>query len=114
MRLKPVSLTFFQLSVSLQALHGWNKADVDRLHDVWLKGAPSPDSRLLNIEVYDPRKVQVGNVEKRLIIPNLFIEWFNDVAQRRGLSLQPDTAYKALTRVARAVNRVNYEMRSDS
>lgn len=114
MKYKPVSLTFFQLSVSLQSLHEWHKPDVDRLHDVWLRGAPTPDSRILDIAHYDPRKVQQGNVEKRLIIPALFVAWFNEVAERRGLNLQPDTAYEALGRVARAINRVNYGYGKDA
>ncbi len=102
--MKPVSLTFLQLSVSVQTLHGWNKADVDRLHDIWLAGAPTPDSRILVIRDYDPRKVQAGNVEKRLIIPRLFVQWFNDVATRRGLNLNPKTAYKALGKIERTFN----------
>jgi hypothetical protein len=107
-QLKPVSLTFYQLAVSLQVIHVWNKPDVDRLHDLWLKGAPTPDSRLLDMKNYDPRTVQAGNVEKRLIIPPSFVDWFNDVAKRRGLNLQPETAYKALDKISRTFNRVNY------
>ena len=106
---KPVALTFFQLSVATKALHQWHKPDVDRLHDVWMKGAPTPDSRLLDIKNYDPRKLQAGNVEKRLILPTYFIPWFNDVAERRSLDVHPRTAWLALHKIKRAYRLVSNE-----
>ena len=111
-KVKPISLTFYELSVATRAIHGWYKPDVDRLHDVWLKGAPTPDSRLLNVKIYDPRKVQMGNVEKRLILPKLFAQWFDEVAKRRGFSLQANTAYEALGRIQRAFNQVSKERKA--
>lgn len=101
MKTKPFSMTFYQLMVSTQALHQWQKSYIDLLHDVWLAGAPTPDSRLLNPKAYDPRKVQAGNVEKRLVIPTKFVEWFNDVAKRRNLPLEADTAQRAYETIAR-------------
>ena len=108
-QVNPISLSFYELSLCTRAVHGWNKPDVDRLHDIWLRGAPTPNSRILNPKIYDPRAVQTGNVEKRLIIPKLFADWFDDVAKRRGFSLKADTAYQALGRINRAFNLVSNE-----
>lgn len=94
--MKLISLSFYQLSMALKSVHLWNKADVDRLHDIWLLGSPTPDSRLLDIKHYDPRKIQAGNVEKRLILPNKLAEWVQDVSNRRGFSIDPEVAYEAV------------------
>lgn len=83
----PIICTFYELAVSLQSLHLWNKADLDRLHDVWKIGAPTPDSRLLDIKHYDPRKVQAGNVEKRIVFPKKLGEWIADVGRQRGIEM---------------------------
>ena len=78
-RVKPIAISFFQLAYAMRSVHQWHKPDVDRLHDIWKQGAPTPDSRLLDIKNYDPRKVQAGNVEKRIVLPTAFATWFKDV-----------------------------------
>ena len=83
---QPVICTFRMLSFALAPLHVWNLADVDRLHDVWKMGAPTPDSIVRNPVGYDPRKAQQGNVEKRIVLPSALEQWVQDVATRRGIS----------------------------
>lgn len=94
---KPINCTFHTLMYSLQSLHVWNKADVDRLHDIWKSGAPTPNSIIRNPKIYDPRKPQDAvNHEARLVIPNLLEQWIEDVASRRGLTYQPGDAARII------------------
>jgi hypothetical protein len=82
-RLKPLIVTWLDLYQATYALHLADKADVDRLHDLWKMGAPTPDSRILRSS-YDPRLVQPGNVEKRIVFPSALAKWIVDVSRRRG------------------------------
>lgn len=91
--------TFRELAFSLKAIHQWHKADVDRLHDVWKRGAPTPDSIVRNPKGYDPRKEQSGNVEKRIVIPTALSEWVADTATRRGLAISPTDAVQLVVAV---------------
>lgn len=84
---KPVIVTFRDLRAALFALHQNIKADVDSLHDVWLTGAPTPDSIILNPKGYDPRMAQAGNIEKRIISPVTLAKWIQDTSARRGMPL---------------------------
>jgi hypothetical protein len=85
--LKPMFATFYELSHALQDLHLWNPAQLARLHDVWLIGAPSPRSIVRNPKEYDPRKKQDGNFEARLILPTKLAEWIVEVSTARGMPL---------------------------
>lgn len=82
-RVKPLIATWLELYQAMYALHLGEKADVDRLHDLWLLGAPTPDSRILRSS-YDPRLVQPGNVEKRIVFPMALAKWIVEVSTRRG------------------------------
>lgn len=81
---KPLVVKFSQLLIAMESLHQWNKADMDRLHDVWKMGAPSPNSIIRNPKGYDPRKPQAGNYEARILFPTPLAEWIVDVSKRRG------------------------------
>lgn len=85
-------LTWRELVYSLKAIHQWRKADVDRLHDIWKQGAPTPDSIVRNPVGYDPRINQAGNVEKRIVLPTPLADWVRDVATRSGLAISPADA----------------------
>lgn len=91
---KPIICSFYALCGSLQAIHLNVKADVDRLHDVWLIGAPVPSSRIMQPKIYDPRKPQAkqGNVEKRIVFPNLLAMWIKDCLERSGKEITLDEA----------------------
>lgn len=91
--------TFRELAYSLKVIHQWRKADVDRLHDVWKRGAPTPDSIVRNPKGYDPRKNQPGNVEKRIVIPNALSEWVADTATRHGQAISPTDAVQLVIAV---------------
>lgn len=86
---KPLIVTFRQLCFSLQALHHWQKTHVDTLHDVWMRGAPSPRSRVQNPKGYDPRKQQEGNYEARIVLPTMLTKWIQE--RTTALGLQIDT-----------------------
>lgn len=83
-RYSPVFMTWRELAAVMQPLHLGQPADVDRLHDIWLQGAPSPDSIVRAPAGYDPRKAQAGNVEKRLMLYMPLAQWVVDMSARRG------------------------------
>lgn len=85
---KPVVLTWRELEAITRPLHMNVKADVDRLHDIWKMGAPSPDSRVLLPRGYDPRKQQAGAYEARLVLPTVLRRWIEETATRRGISFE--------------------------
>jgi hypothetical protein len=82
--LKPLILTWRELAEVMSALHLWDKADVDALHDIWKFGAPIPQSRILAPKHYDERLEQAGNYEARIIFPMMLVKWIMDVSTRRG------------------------------
>lgn len=82
-QVKPIIATWLQLYQATYPLHLGDKSDVDRLHDLWKLGAPTPDSRILQ-PTYDPRIQQVGNVEKRIVFPTALANWIVEVSRRRG------------------------------
>lgn len=91
---KPIFVTFRDLCFVLAPLHQWHKERVAEIHDIWLQGAPSPDTRLLDPKHYDPRKDQPGNVEKRLLLPTPFANWVVQQSTRLGF---PYTHEQALS-----------------
>lgn len=83
-RYTPIFVTFRELTAVLAPLHLGVQADLDRLHDIWKQGAPSPDSVIRTPARYDPRVGQAGNVEKRLMLYTQLAQWIVDVSARRG------------------------------
>lgn len=72
--LPPLIMTFEQLKKVLQPItagYAWGEGTI---HDLWKKGAPSPDSG-------------PGKIEKRVIIPKHLYAWLEDVLQRQGRPL---------------------------
>ena len=100
-QLKPMIVTFYQLSAALADLHQWHPADVSRLHDVWQAGAPMPHSIIRNPKGYDPRKQQAGNHEAHIVLPTLLIQWVVDVSARRGFPYSNEQAAALLMGKAR-------------
>lgn len=101
---KPVFVTFIELVQALETLHRYEKAYVDRLHDVWKLGAPTPhDSIIRNPKDYDERKVQPGNRERRLLLPFPLAKWIMETSAARGMPL---TAKQSLNMV---YGEVDYE-----
>lgn len=83
---KPLIITFYNLARNLAPLHLWHKTAVDDLHDIWKKGAPTPNTIVRNPAGYDPRKKQPGNYEARIIIPSMLTQWVVDVCKSRGIT----------------------------
>lgn len=98
---KPIICTWLQLCHSLKALHHYEKAYVDRLHDIWKLGAPTPTSRVINLKGYDPRIPQVGNHEARIVFPKKLAEWVTDAAKTRGIEMTPAQARQLLDGLGR-------------
>lgn len=100
---KPIICSFFALERSLQSVHLGVKAEVDRLHDVWMIGAPVPSTRIMQPKLYDPRLPQfsIGNVERRIVIPERLAEWIADVVTRRGMAITTDQALKLVEPISK-------------
>jgi hypothetical protein len=82
---KPMFVSFVDLYGMFAPLHMGVKAHVDTLHDIWLAGAPSPDSIIRNPKGYDPRIKQAGNDERRLCMYIPLAKWIVDVSAERGM-----------------------------
>lgn len=95
---KPIICTFYMLQVALQSLHMYDRRHLDTLHDVWLLGAPTPDSRILQPAQNDPRNAQaaIGNLEKRIVAPGKLRAWMLDVAKARGIDGSAQAADKLI------------------
>ena len=96
---KPMFVTWRHLWASLYPLHMNIKADVDNLHDIWKRGAPSPRSRVLLPAGYDPRVQQPGNFEERLMLFTTLGKWVSDVTTRRGSPMTLNDAVEMLRKV---------------
>ena len=90
---EPLLVPFRELLEALAPLHLYEKAYVDRLHDVWKLGAPTPDSIIRDPRAYDERQRQPGNVEKRIVFPTPLAQWIVEVSTARGM---PYTMRQAL------------------
>lgn len=93
---QPIICTFYMLQVALQSLHLNERKHMATLHDVWLKGAPTPDSRIQVPQGYDPRLIQLGNVERRIVLPKLLEAWMQDVGKTRGVPMTLADARKLI------------------
>lgn len=101
---KPIVCTWRELSYGLRSVHGWVKADVDRLHDIWKMGAPSPNSRVLTPKGYDPRVdgTQLGNYEARTVFPTPLSKWLMETSARRGIPMSEADARVLVRAIERA------------
>ncbi len=87
LQVAPISVTFVELATAFADLHRGSKPMLDRLHDVWKLGAPTPTSIIRDPRGYDERVVQAGNVERRLLLPVPLAQWIQDVSAARGMPL---------------------------
>jgi len=79
---KPRIVTFKQLCDRLAPfLAASPREAMLELHDLWIMGAPTPDS--------GPH-----TEERRILFPNQFSRWWRDMAQRRGWELTPRQVYR--------------------
>ncbi len=89
---KPLIATYLQLAYSLRSLHRYEKAHLDNLHDIWMKGAPAPNSIIRDVKHNDPRKVVQGNYEARIVLPTLLTAWIMERAGAIGANMSKETA----------------------
>lgn len=82
---QPLILSFLDLVTALAPLHRWEKRHVDTLHDLWKRGAPTPDSIILHPEHYDERQQQAGNRVTRILSPLWVAQWMRDVSGAQGM-----------------------------
>lgn len=80
----PLMVPFYVLAAAMAPLHMWDTRYLSTLHDVWKCGAPTPDSIIRNARGYDERKVQPGNVERRIILPSRLAVWIVEMSAIRG------------------------------
>jgi len=93
----PVVASYFELYNALAPLHMHEKQWVDRLHDLWRNGPPSPESQLKAPKLFDERKSDVfnaanGNVMQRLVRAEFLSVWIKEAAQARGIQITNETA----------------------
>jgi len=98
---KPIFITWQALELAMTPLHMGIKADIDRLHDLWKFGAPSPNTIVRVPNGYDPRKTQAGNFEARIVWFGALEKWVIDVSHRRGIPLTPARAHGIIERTAK-------------
>lgn len=96
-RTLPVICTFWQLQNALAPLHQFDSAWLNRLHDCWKQGAPSPISQVKQPKLYDERKSDEfnganGNFVARLIRRDLLTVWLQECCQARGIFIDVDKA----------------------
>lgn len=84
---RPLIVTFRELAAALFPFHLNERAHLATLHDVWLKGAPTPGSRILNPKGYDERAWQPGNIVKRIVPAPWLAQWIQDMSAVRGMPL---------------------------
>lgn len=94
--LRPLVCTYRELAGALAPLHGGDAGLLAGLHDIWLEGAPTPDSIIRNPRGYDPRLYQPGNVERRLVLPNKLAAWVQQASAQRGMPLAARQAYNLI------------------
>jgi len=83
---KPRIVTFDQLRLTLAPFLAVSPREATlELHDLWIMGAPSPDSG-------------PNVVEKRILFPNQFSKWWRAIAQKRGWDVTPKEAYRGPSR----------------
>lgn len=84
-KLPPLMVTYPELVTILQPLtmgYAWGEGTI---RDLWLMGAPTPDSTVLR--------------ERRIVFPGQLAKWLEDVLTRQGRPL--DDAAKAYTQLRR-------------
>jgi hypothetical protein len=82
---QPVICTWVELARAMADLHRWEKAPLDELHDIWLKGVPTPDYRVaVPGAVFDERRPRPGDVLKHIVPPLPIARWIEQISARRG------------------------------
>lgn len=78
----PRIVTFDQLRQKLAPFLSVSPREATlELHDLWIMGAPTPDSGP-HVE------------EKRILFPNQFSKWWKGIAQKRGWEITPKEAFR--------------------
>jgi uncharacterized protein YoaH (UPF0181 family) len=86
---------FWELVRDTEVLHQGDQDAIDRLHDIWRQGMPTPESIILAHEYrgFDERKKQAHARVRRIVMPGLFAAWLVDESARRGMPMTPAQAY---------------------
>lgn len=81
---KSVMCTFVELSVTMAQFHRNDEGRLKSLHDIWLMGAPTPNSRIIT-RYHDPRNPQRGNYEARIVFRKQLEVWIAECLQKDGI-----------------------------
>lgn len=85
--------SYRELAVAMYPLHMGDQAELDKLHDIWRMGVPSPNSMVTSEHVrrgYDERRDD--NI-RRLLMPRQLIAWMVDASAKRGMAFTWAQAY---------------------
>lgn len=93
---QPLICTFRQLARTMLPLHQMERRYLDTLHDVWRRGAPTPNSIIRRPKNYDERLRQRGNYEARIVPAPWVAAWVRDVATERGFPIDDALALKIM------------------
>jgi hypothetical protein len=91
MQKRGYTLSFERLSLAMSPLHRWHTGPLARLHDVWLLGAPTPQSKVLT-KTYDERLPQAGVFIERVILPSQLESWIYDTATLHSIPITREQA----------------------
>ena len=106
---KPLICTFRELAQVTHALHQNDRGWLDNLHDVWMMGAPTPNSIVRDPKHYDPRLKQKGNYEARIVFPTALAKWVISCIQTRGFNMTIEQAFDVIdTAFALASGDIHY------
>lgn len=89
----PLVCTWNQLARAFADLHLWDKADVDRLHDVFVNSVPSPQYTVaIRGAKFDERNPRPGDFFEHVINPLALTQWIKEVSAKRGFPFDDRTA----------------------
>lgn len=89
----PLICTWTQLLRALAPLHQWEKAEVERLHDVYVNSVPAPDYTVaVPGKPIDERHPRPGDHFNHIMNPLALSAWIQDVSAKRGYPYDARTA----------------------
>ena len=98
---KPIICDFPSLLFALRAIHQQREVHVKMLHDLWMMGAPTPQSRML-LKRYDERVIQAGVKITRIVFPSKLRQWMILVAGENGIGLDEFASDKLISAIRNA------------
>lgn len=81
----PLIATWLELERAFADLHMGDRAEIERLHDVYVNSVPAPSYTVaLPGRAFDERKPRAGDNFKHVINPLALAKWIREVSHKRG------------------------------